>query len=133
MASLFSLKLIIFNIILIFIAIKNINCINNEALKTLEGKIDENTIEKEINKADKSKRKQSSSAQQYGMNGRHFCFYGSAGTGKTTIARIIAGFLYKYGYITENKCVEIDGNFLKAGEMTDICIIVSFLITVLIT
>ena len=50
MASLFSLKLIIFNIILIFIAIKDIHCINNEALKSLEGKIDENTIEKEINK-----------------------------------------------------------------------------------
>ena len=77
-------------------------------------------FEKEMNKADKSKKKKPlSTQQQYGMNGRHFCFYGSAGTGKTTIARIIAGFLYKYGYITENKCVEIDGNFLKAGEMTD--------------
>ena len=50
MASLFSLKLVTFNIILIFIAIKDINCINNEALKSLDGKIDENTIEKEINK-----------------------------------------------------------------------------------
>ena len=77
-------------------------------------------FEKEMNKTDKSQKKQQLSAvQQYGMNGRHFCFYGSAGTGKTTIARIIAGFLYKYGYIKENKCVEVDGNFLKAGEMTD--------------
>lgn len=55
----------------------------------------------------------------YGKNGRHFVFYGSAGTGKTTCARIITGFLYKNGYIKENKCVEIDGNFLKAGEMSD--------------
>lgn len=57
---------------------------------------------------------------QYGMNGRHFVFYGSAGTGKTTVARIITGFLYKYGYIRENKCVEVDGSFLKAAEMTDV-------------
>ncbi len=50
------------------------------------------------------------------MSGRHMVFYGSAGTGKTTVARIITGFLYRYGYIKDNKCVEIDGNFLKAGE-----------------
>lgn len=53
---------------------------------------------------------------EYGFNGRHFCFYGSAGTGKTTAARIIAGFLYKQGYIKENKVIEINGGFLKAGE-----------------
>ena len=49
------------------------------------------------------------------MGGRHMCFTGSPGTGKTTVARIMTGFLYKYGYIKENKCIEIDGNFLKAG------------------
>lgn len=37
-------------------------------------------------------------------------------THNTTIARIMTGFLYKYGYIKRNKCIEIDGNFLKAGE-----------------
>lgn len=52
------------------------------------------------------------------MSGRHMVFYGSPGTGKTTVARIITGFLYKYGYIKENKCVEVDGNFLKAGSDT---------------
>ena len=49
------------------------------------------------------------------MGGRHMCFTGSPGTGKTTIARIMTGFLYQFGYIKENKCIEIDGNFLKAG------------------
>ena len=49
------------------------------------------------------------------LSGRHMVFYGSAGSGKTTLARIMTGFLYKYGYIKENKCIEIDGNFLKAG------------------
>lgn len=39
-------------------------------------------------------------------------------THNTTIARIMTGFLYQYGYIKENKCVEVDGNFLKAGTQT---------------
>lgn len=74
-------------------------------------------FEREAMTKEKQEKKQTRS--EYGMNGRHFVFYGSAGTGKTTVARIITGFLYKYGYIKENKCIEIDGNFLKAGEMSD--------------
>lgn len=65
------------------------------------------------------KKKYDKKKRQYGTNGRHYVFYGSAGTGKTTVARIITGFLYKYGYIKENKCIEIDGNFLKARDMSD--------------
>lgn len=49
------------------------------------------------------------------LSGRHMCFVGAPGTGKTTTARIMTSFLYQYGYIKENKCIEIDGNFLKAG------------------
>lgn len=60
-------------------------------------------------------RKGSATQQANSLSGRHFCFFGSAGTGKTTVSRIITGFLYKYGYIKQNKCIEIDGNFLKAG------------------
>ena len=52
---------------------------------------------------------------QNSTSGRHMVFYGSPGTGKTTVARIITGFLYEYGYIKNNKCIEIDGNFLKMG------------------
>jgi len=69
----------------------------------------------EATKEDSKKRKGSASQQANSMSGRHFCFFGSAGTGKTTVARIITGFLYQYGYIKQNKCIEIDGNFLKAG------------------
>ena len=67
-------------------------------------------FEKDTGKSNKS---------PYGMNGRHFCFYGSAGTGKTTVARIIAGFLYKNGYIKQNKVIEINGGFLKEGEYSE--------------
>ena len=53
------------------------------------------------------------------MSGRHMVFYGAPGTGKTTVARILTGFLYQYGYIKKNKCVEIDGNSLKANTASD--------------
>jgi hypothetical protein len=39
-------------------------------------------------------------------------------THNTTVARIVTGFLYQYGYIKKNKVVEVDGNFLKAGADT---------------
>lgn len=67
----------------------------------------------EITNRKKKKKDKSNS-----MSGRHMVFYGSPGTGKTTVARILTGFLYQYGYIKENKCVEVDGNFLKAGSDT---------------
>lgn len=47
--------------------------------------------------------------------GRHMCFSGSPGTGKTTVARIMAGFLFKYKCIKENKYIEADASFLKAS------------------
>ena len=46
----------------------------------------------------------------------HMVFYGNPGTGKTTVARIVTGILYKYRYISKNKIVEVDGNFLKSYD-----------------
>ena len=43
-------------------------------------------------------------------------FYRNPGTGKTTVARIVTGILYEYEYISKNQVIEIDGNFLKAGD-----------------
>ena len=51
-----------------------------------------------------------------GSEGHHMVFTGNPGTGKTSIARIITGFLYEYEYIDENKIVEVDGNFLKGTD-----------------
>lgn len=53
------------------------------------------------------------------VSSMHMVFMGPPGTGKTTCARIMTGFLYQNGYIKKNQCIEIDGNFfngLTAGE-----------------
>ena len=60
---------------------------------------------------DKRMRKQLKSSSE----GLHMCFMGSPGTGKTTVARIMAGVLYKYGRIKDNKYMEVDAAFLKGS------------------
>ena len=49
----------------------------------------------------------------------HMVFYGPPGTGKTTVARIMTGLFYDYGYIEKNKLLEVDGNFLKSMGASD--------------
>ena len=44
----------------------------------------------------------------------HMVFLGNPGTGKTTIARIIAGILYELGYVKENKLIEVSVKDLVA-------------------
>lgn len=52
----------------------------------------------------------------------HMVFYGNAGTGKTQMASIMTGFLYKNKLIRKNKYISVDGNFFNGntnGESTD--------------
>lgn len=57
----------------------------------------------------------STGAKTEKISGNHMCFLGSPGTGKTTVARILTRILYDFGYIRENKCVEVDGNYFKSS------------------
>lgn len=45
----------------------------------------------------------------------HMCFMGNPGTGKTEVARIIAGILYENGILPVNKVIETDRSGLVAG------------------
>ena len=76
-------------------------------LSTVKYKIDEMAARMQFESENREKKNKK---QNKAM---HMCFFGPPGTGKTTVARIMTGFLYKYGYIKKNQCVEVDGNFLK--------------------
>ena len=54
--------------------------------------------------------------KKHPINNIHMCFLGNPGTGKTTIAGILTGFLYQYKYIKRNEYIYVDGNFFKSGE-----------------
>lgn len=45
----------------------------------------------------------------------HMCFYGNPGTGKTEVARIIAGILHENGILPINKVIETDRSGLVAA------------------
>lgn len=45
----------------------------------------------------------------------HMAFYGNPGTGKTTVARLMAGILFNLEYIRYNKCIECESKDLIAN------------------
>ncbi len=76
-------------------------------LPRVKEKVDEMKARMEFEKANK---KQFRNKEK---NPMHMVFFGPPGTGKTTVARIMTGLLYKYGYIKKNQCVECDGDFFR--------------------
>ena len=45
----------------------------------------------------------------------HMVYYGNPGTGKTTVARLMAGILFNLGYIRYNKCIEVEAKDMIAN------------------
>jgi stage V sporulation protein K len=53
------------------------------------------------------------------LSGHHLVFMGAPGTGKTTVASILTGFLFKYKYIKKNKCLVVDGNIFSGNTANE--------------
>ncbi len=67
----------------------------------------------------RKKDKTANASSGMSLTSMNMLMLGNPGTGKTTVARIMAAFLYKYGYVKKNQSIEVDGNFfngLSAGE-----------------
>ena len=66
--------------------------------------------------------------QFYGQsaNGCHMGFFGGAGVGKTTVARIITKILYDLGYIKKNQYIEISGDYLSSGSTSRALAIIEY-------
>lgn len=54
--------------------------------------------------------------QQDVLSAKHMCFLGSPGTGKTSVAKIITGILYKYNQIQKNELVYLDAATLLSSS-----------------
>lgn len=58
--------------------------------------------------------------------GNHMAFLGSAGTGKTTVARIVTKIMFDLGYIKKNQYIEISGDYLCAGDTSRASAIIEY-------
>ena len=88
-------------------------------LSSVKQRIKEMEARMEFEDKLKGKRKKELSASK---EGHHMVLTGNPGTGKTTVCRVLTGLLYEYEYLSKNKVIEVDGNFLKSGnaDMTQV-------------
>lgn len=84
---------------------------SDDAQKDLNDMIGLDSVKDQISKLENRIKFYGSSATS-----NHMQFLGSAGTGKTTVARIVTKILYDLGYIKKNQYVEISGDYLRSGN-----------------
>ncbi len=92
-----------------------------EPEKELERIVGLDSVKREFQKMKASLLMQKERASQLGLtttvHSGHMCFMGAPGTGKTTMARLVAGVLFEMGMIRKNQCVEISGLDLLANYL----------------
>ena len=47
---------------------------------------------------------------------KHMVFFGPPGTGKTTVAAVMTAYLKRYGFIQDNRFLQVNGSFLTGQE-----------------
>ncbi|MBQ4036905.1 MAG: AAA family ATPase [Clostridia bacterium] len=89
--------------------------------KELERIVGLDSVKREFDKMKASLIMQKERAVRLGLTASvhsgHMCFMGAPGTGKTTMARLVAGVLFNMGMIRRNVCVEISGLDLLANYL----------------
>jgi len=89
-----------------------------ELMEELNSLIGLNNVKKEVNsltnllKVNKVRKERGLPAANVSL---HLVFYGNPGTGKTTIARLLAGIYKQLGFLSKGQCVEVDRGGLVGG------------------
>ncbi|MDE6689637.1 MAG: AAA family ATPase, partial [Prevotella sp.] len=86
-----------------------------ECLKSLDGLIGLSTVKKEISNLAGFLNLQIKRGETNIFQGKHYVFMGNPGTGKTTVARIMADVFKTLGIISKGQLVEADRSKLVAG------------------
>lgn len=93
----------------------------NDCMKQLDELIGLDSVKKEVRELAETIMIEQKRAQimetDYKMNMDHYLFMGNPGTGKTTVARIMANIFYTLGLLPTNKLTEVKRQDLVAGFM----------------
>ena len=93
----------------------------NDCMKQLDELIGLDSVKKEVRELAETIMIEQKRAQMMGtdykMNMDHYLFLGNPGTGKTTVARIMADIFFTLGLLPTNKLIEVKRQDLVAGYM----------------
>ena len=96
-----------------YVAPQAVDC--SECLKKLDGMVGLDAVKKEISNLTAFLTLQIKRGETNTFQGKHYVFTGNPGTGKTTVARIMADVFKTLGILTRGQLIEADRSKLVAG------------------